>query len=74
MIIAEKSKGKEQIGSAATLNNLAGLYESQGRYAEAEPLYQRSLSILKAKLPADHPYIKMGQENYDALKEKLAGE
>ena len=25
------------------LNNLAGLYQSQGRYAEAEPLYKRAL-------------------------------
>ena len=57
---------------AATLNNLALLYHAQGKYAEAEPLYQRSLSILKAKLPAGHPYIKMGQANYDDLKRKMA--
>ena len=30
---------------AASLNNLAGLYESQGRWAEAEPLYDRALQI-----------------------------
>src|SRR5712664_2780548 len=28
-----------------TLNNFAGLYQSRGRYAEAEPLYRRSLTI-----------------------------
>ncbi len=27
------------------LNNLAKLYQSQGRYAEAEPLYQQALDI-----------------------------
>ena len=32
---------------ATSLNNLAGLYSAQGRYAEAEPLYQRALVILK---------------------------
>jgi tetratricopeptide (TPR) repeat protein len=31
------------------------LYRSQRRYAEAEPLLQRSVSILQAQLPADHP-------------------
>ncbi len=30
---------------ARSLNNLAGLYQGQGKYAEAEPLYQRSLAI-----------------------------
>lgn len=71
--ILEKSLGKEHQHVATTLNNLAGLYESQGRYEEAELLYLRSLSIFKAKLPADHPHIKKVQQNYDALKKKLAG-
>ena len=30
---------------ASTLNNLALLYQDQGEYAEAEPLFQRSLAI-----------------------------
>ena len=30
---------------ATSLNNLAALYQAPGRYAEAEPLYQRSLAI-----------------------------
>jgi tetratricopeptide (TPR) repeat protein len=33
---------KYQVGS---LNNLAGLYRSQGRWTEAEPLYKRALAI-----------------------------
>ncbi|MFZ9740260.1 MAG: tetratricopeptide repeat protein, partial [Prochlorotrichaceae cyanobacterium] len=41
--------------TANTLNNLAGLYKSMGHYSEAEPLYQRSLSILEQQLGADHP-------------------
>ena len=28
-----------------SLNNLAALYQAQGKYAEAEPLYQRALAI-----------------------------
>ncbi len=32
---------------ALTLNNLAFLYATQGKYAEAEPLYQRALAIFE---------------------------
>ena len=32
---------------ATSLNNLAGLYESQGRWAEAEPLYDEALKICR---------------------------
>lgn len=40
---------------ASSLNNLAGLYRSQGRYSEAEPLYVQALSILLAALGQEHP-------------------
>ena len=42
---------------AASLNNLAGLYFSQGRYAEAEPLFQQSLAIRKQQLGDNHPSV-----------------
>ena len=32
---------------AINLNNLAALYDDQGKYAEAEPLYKRALAILE---------------------------
>ncbi len=35
---------------AQSLNNLAELYRVQGRYAEAEPLYQRALAIREKAL------------------------
>ena len=37
------------------LNNLAALYNSQGRFADAEPLYKRALSSYKKALGLDHP-------------------
>ena len=40
---------------SAVLNNLAGLYQTQGRYAEAEPLYKRALAIYEKALGPDHP-------------------
>jgi tetratricopeptide (TPR) repeat protein len=37
------------------LNELANSYQNQGRYTEAEPLYQRSLTILEKSLGPDDP-------------------
>ena len=42
---------------ATGLNNLAMLYESQGKYAEAEPLYKRALAIYEKALGPDHPSV-----------------
>ena len=43
---------------ATSLNNLAGLYRSQGRYEEAEPLYQEALAILMSTVGENHPYMQ----------------
>lgn len=45
--LAEKEYGPEAEETSIPLNNLAMLYETTGRYAEAEPLLQRSLAILE---------------------------
>jgi tetratricopeptide (TPR) repeat protein len=45
---------------ANSLNNLARLYEFQDRYAEAEPLYNRSLSIRENALGPEHPDVATG--------------
>ncbi|HEY4033613.1 MAG TPA: toll/interleukin-1 receptor domain-containing protein, partial [Ktedonobacteraceae bacterium] len=39
---------------ATTLNNLALLYCDQSKYEQAEPLYQRALTITEEKLGAEH--------------------
>ena len=41
--------------TATSLNNLASHYKSQGRHAEAEPLYRRDLAISEKVLGAEHP-------------------
>jgi tetratricopeptide (TPR) repeat protein len=50
-------------------NNLAGLYRAQGRYSEAEPLYQRALAIAEHRLGPDHPYVAAILNNLVGLYE-----
>ena len=38
-----------------SLNNLAALYAKQGKYEQAEPLFQRALAIRERVLGAEHP-------------------
>ncbi len=53
--------------TATFLSNLAGLYQTQGRYAEAEPLYKRALAIEEKALGPEHPNVATSLENYAAL-------
>ena len=46
-----------------SLNNLAVLYDSPGRYADAEPLYKRSLAIGEKTLGPDHPDVAASLNN-----------
>ena len=52
--LAELVAGSENPFTVVFLNNLAGLYRVQGRYAEAEPLYKRMLAIIE-KAPEGGP-------------------
>jgi tetratricopeptide (TPR) repeat protein len=52
---------------AATLNNLAELYRSQGKDNEAEPLYQEALAIDRASLPPNHPQLATDLNNLAEL-------
>ncbi len=65
---AERQFGAEHPDVATSLNNLAGLYESQGRYSEAEPLSLRALAIFCTQLGAKHPHT---QTVFGNLKEFL---
>jgi tetratricopeptide (TPR) repeat protein len=40
------------------------LYDNQGRYGEAEPLYQRALAIREKALGPDHPSTVLSVRNY----------
>jgi tetratricopeptide (TPR) repeat protein len=63
--------GKDHPDVATSLHNLALLYQAQGAYDKAQPLYERSLGILEKVLGKDHPNTKTGRANYEALLEKM---
>jgi tetratricopeptide (TPR) repeat protein len=50
-----QTKFQQQEMLATSLNELALFYKVMGRYAEAEPLYVRSLAIKEKQLGANHP-------------------
>jgi tetratricopeptide (TPR) repeat protein len=50
-----------------SLNYLAGLYQSQGRYSEAEPLFLQALKIDRRSLPEDHPDLATHLNNLARL-------
>ena len=62
--------GQEHPDVATSLNNLANLYSSQGRYAEAEPLYQEALKIAEGHLGVNHPNTITIRENLQSLREQ----
>jgi tetratricopeptide (TPR) repeat protein len=66
--------GPEHPDVARSLNNLAALYDSYGKYTEAEPLYQRALAIREKALGPDHPDVATILENYAALLFKAGRE
>ena len=57
---------------AQSLNNLAVLYKNQGKYAEAEPLYQRALAIYEKALGSDHPTRAVSEQSGFALLQTRA--
>ena len=52
---------------AASLNNLAEIYRKQGKYAQAEPLYKRSLAIMEKALGPEHPSVATSLNNLALL-------
>jgi tetratricopeptide (TPR) repeat protein len=55
--------GLEDPRLATSLNGLAETYRAQGHYAEAEPLYKRSLAIREKTLGPEHPDVATSLNN-----------
>ena len=62
--------GEQDPRLAISLNALGMVYDSQGGYAEAEPLYSRALAIAEKALGPEHPTVATALENYAVLLRK----
>jgi tetratricopeptide (TPR) repeat protein len=60
--LLQRLLGEADPSVATSFNNLAGLYYSQGRYSEAESLYQKILSIAELSL---EDVLKVLQRGFD---------
>jgi tetratricopeptide (TPR) repeat protein len=59
--------GEHHPDVASSLNNLAYLYNAQGRYEAAEPLYQQALELNRELLGDRHPDVAGSLNNLAAL-------
>jgi tetratricopeptide (TPR) repeat protein len=59
--------GREDPRLGTNLNNLAALYQVQGKYTEAELHYKRVLRIDEKALGPEHRDVATSLENYAAL-------
>jgi tetratricopeptide (TPR) repeat protein len=71
LAIREQALGPNHPDTAVSLNNLAGLYDSQGNYKQAKPLFERALAIREQLLGTNHPNTKVVRQNYTHLLEKM---
>jgi len=71
--VKEKALGPDHPDIALSLNNLAGLYDSQGKYDEAEPFYTRALGIWEKALGPDHPNVATSLNNLAGLYKSRTG-
>ena len=68
--VAEETFGPNHINVALALDNLAVLYQGQGKHAEAEPLFKRAMEIEEKALPQCYDGI---EEHGKILHRELEG-
>ncbi|NET38415.1 MAG: tetratricopeptide repeat protein, partial [Cyanothece sp. SIO1E1] len=56
---------------ANSYNNIAGLYQDQGRYDEALKYFQKAIQILQESLGEGHPHMQTVNKNLEALKSEM---
>ena len=69
MALARQKHGEDHAEFAIAISWLAPVYQAQGRYAEAEPLYQRALTIAEKTLASDNLVEVQVTEKQDHVTE-----
>ena len=67
MEICRTALGENHPDYAASLNNLAMLYQAMGDYAAALPLYRQALEIRRTALGENHPHYATSLNNLAGL-------
>jgi len=67
LAIRERILDKEHPDVAESLNNLAGLHQTQGNYEQAKPLHERALVIREKILGQEHPKVAESLNNLAVL-------
>jgi tetratricopeptide (TPR) repeat protein len=62
--------GPDHPDVATSVNNLAYSCSEQGKYAKAEPLFQRALAIQEKALGLNHPDVATSLKNIAVLYRK----
>ena len=70
LTIRARIHGEEHADVDASLNRLAALYDSEGRFDEVEPLLVRSIEIRKKALGTDDPLVATAMNNLGVLYHK----
>lgn len=65
--LASQRAAAQDLGEATRLNEQAKELWQQGRYADAEPLFKRSLKIRENVLDPEHPDVATSLNNLAAL-------
>jgi tetratricopeptide (TPR) repeat protein len=65
--LARREHGENHMEFATAIAWLGFVYKAEGHYAEAEPLYKRSLAIAEKALGPDHPDVGINLNNLAAL-------
>jgi tetratricopeptide (TPR) repeat protein len=71
MEVKRVALGKGHPVFATSLNNLAALYYTLGRYEDALPLIDQAVAIFEAALPAGHPDIDIARNVQAGIRAAL---
>jgi Tetratricopeptide repeat len=71
LLSAEHLTAEQSLTVAGLFNNVGFDAKMQGKYAEAEPLYERALAIREQHLGQNHPSTQTVRANYVSLLQAM---
>ncbi|MBC7999851.1 MAG: tetratricopeptide repeat protein [Leptolyngbya sp.] len=66
-LLEARKFGEEDSRVGITLGSLAGVYQAEGKYSNAEELYLKSIKIKEKSLGPDHPNVAVSYNNLATL-------